>query len=92
MSLQDVAQELASFRGIFVGGTMDWKIRTARDWVELAHSHRILCHIGRIGPWHRILWAARIGADSIDSTTWVRQDRWHHIETARVQRSLEVTP
>ncbi len=89
MGPDDVVPELARFRGIFVGGTMAWKLRTAPAWVELAHRHRIFCHIGRVGPWHRILWASNIGADSIDSTTWVRQDRWHHIETAMVQRTLE---
>jgi hypothetical protein len=76
------------FGGLFVGGTMGWKLKTSPQWVDLAHHHHMPCHIGRIGPWHRILWAARIGADSIDSTTWVQQDRLHHITDAKMQQTL----
>jgi len=60
--------------GIFVGGTMDWKLRTAEDWCDLADRYEIGCHIGRIGPVNRIVWADRIGASSIDSTTWVQRN------------------
>ncbi len=88
MTVGDVERHLPSFAGLFVGGTMTWKLRTADKWVALAHSWGKLCHIGRVGPMGRILWAARIGADSIDSTTWVQQDRWHHIEGAKAQSLL----
>jgi len=88
MSSERVNEVLDSFGGLFVGGTMDWKLRTSKEWVELAHAHRKPCHIGRIGPWNRIVWAARIGADSIDSTTWVQQNRWYHIERAKAQEVL----
>ena len=90
MSIEDVDPEVRKFSGLFVGGTMEWKLGTAQDWIRLAHKHQRPCHIGRIGPGRRILWAARIGADSIDSTTWVQQDRWHHIQYAKAQQSLEV--
>lgn len=53
--------------GLFVGGTLDWKIRTGADWVELAHRHGLRCHIGRVGTASRARWAMDIGADSIDS-------------------------
>lgn len=88
MTVHDVERHLPSFAGIFVGGTMSWKLRTSESWVALAHSWGKLCHIGRVGPMSRILWASRIGADSIDSTTWVQQDRWHHIEGAKRQSTL----
>lgn len=91
MEVDDVHKVLKKwddFGGLFVGGTMGWKLRTSPQWVALAHRHRMPCHIGRVGPWYRIMWAARIGADSIDSTTWVQQDRLYHITHAQMQQTL----
>ena len=58
--------------GLFIGGTIEWKINTAGIWIELAHDHGKPAHIGRCGPISRIKWAKRIGADSIDSGSWAR--------------------
>jgi len=55
------------YAGLFVGGTLKWKVRTGKVWVDLAHSMGLLCHIGRVGTRDRTRWARRIGADSIDS-------------------------
>lgn len=68
----DDVQDIA---GLFVGGTMPWKLSTGEQWVSYAHERGIRCHIGRIGPMKRIAWAMRIGADSIDSTTWVQRPK-----------------
>jgi hypothetical protein len=62
-----VEDALHRFAGLFVGGTLHWKIRTAAHWVALAHAHDKPCHIGRVGTFPRVRWAQRIGADSIDS-------------------------
>jgi len=67
MSLQDVAEAMRSFAGIFVGGTLDWKLKTGGLWVGLAHALGKPCHVGRVGTAKRVKWAIRIGADSIDS-------------------------
>lgn len=53
--------------GIFVGGTLKWKIATGKMWCEVAHREGIKCHVGRVGTYRRVRWAKRIGADSIDS-------------------------
>jgi hypothetical protein len=53
--------------GLFVGGALDWKLRTAPAWVELAHANGWRCHVGRVGTPGRVAWAREIGADSIDS-------------------------
>jgi hypothetical protein len=53
--------------GLFVGGTMKWKLETAPRWVALAHRLSMKCHIGRCGAVDRVRWARRLGADSIDS-------------------------
>lgn len=80
MHTRQVAKVLHRFHGIFVGGTLGWKIRTSREWVRLAHRHGKPCHIGRVGIPKRVRWAQRIGADSIDSCQplWsvVNLDRW----------------
>lgn len=63
----DVAPLLPLFAGLFVGGTLPWKVATGAGWVSLAHSQGKPCHIGRVGTARRVGWAHRIGADSIDS-------------------------
>lgn len=68
MHLRQVARVLHRFAGIFVGGTLRWKLKTAEAWVELAHTHGKRCHVGRVGTPKRVRWAQRIGADSIDSS------------------------
>lgn len=55
------------YAGIFVGGTLRWKIHTGARWVRFAHERQMPCHIGRVGTYNRTRWARRIGADSIDS-------------------------
>lgn len=55
------------FGGLFVGGSLDWKLSTSVMWVDAAHSVGVPCHIGRVGNPNRLRWAREIGADSIDS-------------------------
>ncbi len=76
MGHADVEPHLDAFAGIFVGGSLPWKIRRARDWVRFAHAHGKPVHIGRVGTERRVAWARRIGADSIDSCLplWSREN------------------
>lgn len=67
MTGHDVDAVADRFAGIFVGGSLEWKIATGGEWVRFAHEHRMPCHIGRVGTAPRVRWAQRIGADSIDS-------------------------
>jgi len=74
MTEDHIAQALEWFReagtdvrGLFVGGTLSWKIQTARAWVRYAHERDLRLHVGRVGVPDRISWARSIGADSIDS-------------------------
>lgn len=67
MTEADVTPVAGRFAGLFVGGTLPWKIRTGEQWVRLAHRLGMPCHIGRVGTPRRVAWARRIGADSIDS-------------------------
>jgi hypothetical protein len=90
MEVEDIGKSIVLYDGIFVGGTLEWKYQTAEQWVEFAHSRGRPCHIGRVGTWDKIVWAMRIGADSIDSSSWAQNDSWHHIEAAKAQERLEV--
>lgn len=63
----DPGVDLAGFDGVFVGGTLPWKLARGAEWVEAAHRAGRPCHIGRVGTPRRVAWARAIGADSIDS-------------------------
>lgn len=56
------------FGGLFVGGTLPWKLETGAAWCALARELKIPCHIGRVGTPRRVAWAHRSGATSIDSS------------------------
>jgi hypothetical protein len=67
MSFDDVCAVLDLYDGIFVGGSLDWKLKTGRAWTDFAHEHGRKCHIGRMGTEDRVRAALRWGVDSIDS-------------------------
>ena len=66
----------AQIAGIFIGGSLPWKLETGQVWVAEAHAHGKRCHIGRVGTARRVAWARDIGADSIDSSLplWSREN------------------
>lgn len=61
-------EDLSGFHGVFVGGSLGWKLTHGSAWVQRAHAEGRPCHIGRVGTFDRVRWAQRIGADSIDSS------------------------
>ena len=67
----DVEEHLPLFKGLFLGGTNEFKKR-ADIWCGLAHRHGRLFHYGRCGTIDKVYHAKRIGADSIDSSTPVQ--------------------
>lgn len=67
MEPSDVIAPLEFFAGLFVGGTVEWKHRTAAGWIALAHQFKKKAHIGRMGTEKKVRAALRWGADSIDS-------------------------
>lgn len=77
MSFENVEKHIDEFFGLFVGGTKRWKIDTSEDWIKLAHEYDKICHIGRISKYSEVMWAKRIGADSIDSTTWAQNFKYN---------------
>ncbi len=67
MEEAQVAAELEGIAGIFVGGSLEWKLATGKAWAAFAHARGLRCHIGRVGTAQRVAWARDAGADSIDS-------------------------
>ena len=65
---------------IFVGGTVAWKWKHAKMWVDFAHENGRKCHIGQCGKLEFLREALRIGADSCDSTSFVVNDAWHILD------------
>jgi len=72
MIKSDVIPHLDKFSGIFVGGTLTWKLRTAGEWTIVAHKNGLRSHIGRIGTYKNLCFAKFINADSCDSSTFVQ--------------------
>lgn len=81
----EVPAKEIGFSCIFVGGSVDWKWQTAPEWVRFAHDQGMMCHIGRAGTVEALERAQGLGADSVDSVNFVRNDSWSVIErfTAR---------
>lgn len=46
----DIQPLMQDIQGLFVGGSIEWKMDTMTTWIELAHDNGIQCHVGRIGP------------------------------------------
>lgn len=72
MKWMDVLPYISRIQGIFIGGSMEWKMETMISWITHAHNWDLKCHVGRIGPVKRMMICELAGADSIDSTTWVQ--------------------
>jgi hypothetical protein len=83
MRCDDVLQYLGRFDGIFVGGTVVWKWRTAQTWIALAHDAGIPAHIGRVGTVRNYLRAAALGADSVDGSSPMRHKDFGRIDRYR---------
>jgi hypothetical protein len=67
MTAADVVPHLSRYRGIFIGGSLPWKLATGAMWTGLARRLGLRCHIGRVGTAGRVRWAQEIGATSVDS-------------------------
>ena len=60
---------------LFVGGTTEWKWRTAPFWNALAKELSISCHVGRVPSAKRVYQARRMEVDSIDTTAVLWEER-----------------
>ena len=63
----DRALDAADFAGVFLGGSMPWKLANGELWVTRAHRRGLRCHVGRAGSARMVAWVRSINADSLDS-------------------------
>lgn len=56
------------WRGIFLGGTDEFKANSGQHYCDFAHDHGLLFHYGRASTPRKIRHAREIGADSVDSS------------------------
>lgn len=93
--IRQILREHSAIRGLFVGGTIEWKDHTAAAWAELAHEFDLKCHVGRVGTAPRICFMLEAGVDSIDSTSWAQHySHWHIRDGFRMyaERTGKVLP
>ncbi len=73
LALQDgmtpelVAPLAEKYDGLFLGGTLDWKLATLQEWRDSTRLWGKPLHVGRVGTKKRALLCRRVGVDSIDS-------------------------
>ena len=72
MTPGDVAPLLGSRVGIAVGGSTDWKEKTAREWGALSREAGCYLHILRVNSRRRIFICQDAGAHSFDGTSVTR--------------------
>jgi len=84
----DMTAMINRFTHIFVGGSVDWKWETTEMWREYATSKGKKLHVGGCGTLDKLNYCKKIGVDSVDSTSFVRNNSWHIIEQFYEEKSL----
>lgn len=59
-------------RGIFLGGSTEFKLSTMRQWGRVANENGAYFHVGRVNTRKRIRMCKDAGADSFDGTSATR--------------------
>jgi hypothetical protein len=77
-----------TFDGIFVGGTVPWKLSTAKMWCDTAHHHGLKCHVGRIGTFQGYALCNSFGVDSVDGTNPSRNNNERPLKMYLEQRNV----
>lgn len=72
MELDDLRPHLSDRVGIFLGGSTEWKLRTAMRWGQLARELGCYYHVGRVNSMKRIRLCQSAGAHSFDGTSVTR--------------------
>lgn len=73
LALQDgmtpavVAPLASKYDGLFLGGTLEWKLATLQEWRDVTRLWGKPLHVGRVGTKRRAQLCRRVGVDSIDS-------------------------
>lgn len=78
MKEHEIEPHLPHIKGLFLGGTMEWKEKTLEKWIKFAHENNLKIHVGRFGTEKRILRAKMLGVDSIDSSNFMRHEKYRN--------------
>ena len=65
---------------VFVGGECRWQRAHGEEIVERAHDRGLRAHIGNPGSKDALLWCHKVGFDSADTTSIVRNDNWDWLD------------
>ena len=71
---------LKRFTHLFVGGSVDWKWKTADEWVKVARGEGKQIHIGQCGRFEYLMRAHELQVDSVDSTSFVVNQSFHIVQ------------
>lgn len=74
MMQSDIIPLIERVDGLFVGGSLEWKIKTAMDWSNMAHAWGKKCHVGRVNQYETLRYMHYCGVDSVDGSTASRHD------------------
>lgn len=78
--------------GVFIGGSAGFKREFADQYCMTAHDYGLKAHIGKPGP--RLTWARDVGADSVDTSSIVRNGYWmrlRKLEAAAPTREIDLS-
>jgi hypothetical protein len=74
--MEDLSLPLDAFDGVFLGGTLKWKCKTAAHWATVARAAGLPLHFARCGTERRVNFARALGVASLDSSLplWSRRN------------------
>ena len=65
---------------VFVGGDNRWKRAVGEEIVTEAHDRGMAVHVGNPGLPGGLKWAQGIGVDSVDTSSVVASEAYHHLD------------
>jgi hypothetical protein len=68
MTVRDVRNAVSTLAGIFIGGTTEFKQKTAREWKRVAVGEGKRLHFARVSSSSLLDLAIEINSDSVDSS------------------------
>jgi len=66
-------------QGVFVGGPQRWKRAHAAEIIRRANERNLRTHLGNPGGEDGLVWAYRMGFDSVDTTSVFQNQYWHYL-------------
>ena len=68
MVISDILPYLVKLKGIFLGGSTEYKLGKMKYWAKFARDNNILCHVGRVNTVKRLNLCFGAGATSFDGS------------------------